>query len=51
MRKDTPPHSPNPLRVNVEDDDDLEYIGDLQDLPDDYLGDEVSAKRLVTLHP
>lgn len=42
MRQDTPPASPNPLRSGDDDEDDLEYIGDLQDLPDDYLGDEVS---------
>lgn len=44
MRNDTPPTSPRNIRIPEEgdsDNDDLEYIGDLQDLPDDYLGEEV----------
>lgn len=47
MRKDTPPTSPNPF-IDGDDEDDLEYIGDLQDLPDDYLGDEVRSSYYIS---
>lgn len=45
MRRDTPPTSPDRLQMpsgdQDDDDDELVYIGDLQDIPDEDLGDEV----------
>lgn len=43
MRKDTPPTSPDRLQMpsgDADDDDELVYIGDLQDIPDEELGEE-----------